>query len=129
MPVQGTRIMKAMAKVINLTPLPQGFTPAAVPPLGSEVCRDRPVSQRARPSLADLPDMLTVEEAAHVLRIGRNAAYGLAKRWNESGGREGLPVVRLGRTLRIPKRALAQLIAVEVDARPGAVAAEKVAAQ
>jgi len=76
-------------------------------------------------SFGDLPDMLTVEEAARVLRIGRNAAYGLARRWNETGGREGLPVVRLGRSLRVPKRALAQLIALEVGRRPDAIAVEE----
>lgn len=44
-------------------------------------------------SLDELPEVLTVEEAAAVLRIGRGAAYELARRWRESNGREGLPVV------------------------------------
>lgn len=56
------------------------------------------------------PDVLTVEEAAHVLRIGRNSAYGLARRWIDSGGEEGLPAIRLGRCLRVPRSALERLL-------------------
>lgn len=61
-------------------------------------------------SLDDLPDVLTVEEAAKVLRIGRGAAYELARQWRVSGGREGLPVVTLGRSLRVPRAALRRLL-------------------
>jgi len=61
-------------------------------------------------SLDDLPEVLTVEEAAVVLRIGRGAAYELTRLWRETGGREGLPVVRLGRTLRVPRAALKRML-------------------
>ena len=54
-------------------------------------------------TLAELPDFLTVEEAAKVLRLGRSRAYELTKLWRETGGREGIPVVQLGRQLRVPK--------------------------
>lgn len=54
----------------------------------------------------DLPDFLTVEEAARVLRIGRTSAYALAARYEETNGAEGLPVVRFGRLLRVPRAAL-----------------------
>jgi hypothetical protein len=57
-------------------------------------------------STSEVPDFLTVEEAARVLRIGRTAAYALARVWRESGGREGLPVVPVGRLLRVPRSAL-----------------------
>ena len=53
-------------------------------------------------SLGDLPAMLTVEEAARVLRIGRSLAYQLATRYLDSGGTDGLPVLRLGGVLRVP---------------------------
>ena len=43
------------------------------------------------------PDLLTVEEAARVLRIGRTKVYELARLYLVTGGAEGLPVVR-GRT-------------------------------
>ncbi len=64
------------------------------------------------PSLDELPEVLTVEEAAAVLRIGRGAAYELARQWRDSGGREGLPVVSLGRSLRVPLAALRRLLDV-----------------
>src|ERR671917_525712 len=56
-----------------------------------------------------LPDFLTVEEAAAVLRIGRTAAYELARRYRATGGAEGLPVVVLGRLLRVPRMQLEAL--------------------
>lgn len=55
-------------------------------------------------------EILTIEEAAELLRISRGAAYNLARRWRETGGEEGLPCIRLGRTLRVPEAALAQLL-------------------
>ena len=57
-------------------------------------------------SFEELPEVLTVEEAAAVLRIGRTAAYELCRQWRTTGGRQGLPVVAFGRTLRVPKAAL-----------------------
>lgn len=64
-----------------------------------------------------LPTFLTVEEAAAVLRIGRTAAYLLARQWEDSGGEEGLPVVRFGRTLRVPVQQLERIAAGEVRAK------------
>jgi len=58
----------------------------------------------------ELPDVLTVEEAAALLRIGRRTAYELAARFEATGGREGLPVVRLGRCLRVSRARLEQLL-------------------
>lgn len=58
---------------------------------------------------AELPLLLTVEEAAAVLRIGRTLAYSLAHRYEESGGVAGLPVIRLGSCLRVPRWALLEL--------------------
>jgi excisionase family DNA binding protein len=65
--------------------------------------------------LKELPEVLTVEEAAELLRIGRGAAYELARVWRQTDGREGLPVVRLGRSLRVPRAALERLLSLEVD--------------
>jgi hypothetical protein len=67
------------------------------------------------------PDFLTVEEAARVLRIGRTSAYTLAQRWCSTDGREGLPVVRVGRLLRVPRHALARLAGGELSAAPPSV--------
>jgi transposase len=55
-------------------------------------------------------EVLTVEEAAAMLRIGRNAAYALARRWRDTGGEEGIPCVELGRTIRVPRRALLDML-------------------
>jgi excisionase family DNA binding protein len=53
--------------------------------------------------VAELPVVLTVEEAASVLRIGRGPAY--------EGIRRGqIPAVRIGRTLRVPRAALLTLL-------------------
>jgi hypothetical protein len=49
-----------------------------------------------------LPDFLTVTEAARILRIGRTAAYEQAVRFEATGGAEGLPVIRIGKLLRVP---------------------------
>lgn len=58
----------------------------------------------------DQPEVLTIDEAARVLRIGRNNAYALAREWLASGGKSGLPVVRLGRSLRVPRAALKRML-------------------
>jgi hypothetical protein len=36
--------------------------------------------------LVDAPDFLTLEEAARILRIGRNQAYELARVWRATDG-------------------------------------------
>lgn len=43
-------------------------------------------------------DLLTVEEAREILRIGRNAIYGLVK--------VGLPHIKIGKQIRIPRELL-----------------------
>ena len=57
-----------------------------------------------------LPMMLKVEEAAAVLRVARSTAYELATAYLESGGTTGLPVLRVGSVLRVPRFALLQLV-------------------
>jgi hypothetical protein len=61
------------------------------------------------------PDFLTVEEAARVLRIGRTAAYLAAKRYRETGGADGLPVVAIRGSLRVPRRLLEAMAGGPID--------------
>ena len=68
------------------------------------------------PEDPSLPDLLTVEEAAALLRIGRTKAYALTREWRDTNGRCGLPVVDLGSVLRVPRRALEQMAGGPLDA-------------
>lgn len=67
-----------------------------------------------------LPDMLRVEEAAAVLRISRSRAYDEVAAFQRTGGAEGLPSIRIGRCLRIPKRALVAWIDAQLGGHSAA---------
>jgi excisionase family DNA binding protein len=54
-------------------------------------------------ALATLPEVLTAREAAAILRVGRNQLY-------QAVGRGELGAVRIGRSIRIPKQALLDLL-------------------
>jgi excisionase family DNA binding protein len=54
-------------------------------------------------ALATLPEVLTAREAAAILRVGRNQLY-------QAVGRGELGAVRIGRSIRIPKQALVDLL-------------------
>jgi hypothetical protein len=69
-----------------------------------------------------MPNVLTVEEAAKVLRIGRTSAYQLAQRFEATGGAEGLPVIRVGHLLRVPVPELERRLGGPLSAAsPGSV--------
>ena len=54
--------------------------------------------------------LLTIEEAACVLRVSRSLAYDLAKRYEVTGGTAGLPNIRLSSGCRrVPRWALIEL--------------------
>jgi excisionase family DNA binding protein len=59
---------------------------------------------------SDLSQVLTVEEAAAELRIGRTAAYDAVRRGD-------LPVVRIGRIIRVPRAALDRMLQLNEDGR------------
>ena len=48
---------------------------------------------------------LTVPEAARRLQISRTAAYQLARRWPDGDVTDGIPAVRIGRSIRVPAAA------------------------
>jgi excisionase family DNA binding protein len=57
-------------------------------------------------TLASAPDVLTVEEAASLLRLGRNGMY-------ECIRRREIPVTKLGKRLLIAKTTIERLLAGE----------------
>lgn len=72
----------------------------------------------ARPTLAEtaaLPATLTLPQAARLLGIGRTHAYTLAAR-----GQFPVPVMRLGRAVRVPTAPLLALLGVPAPAPPSA---------
>lgn len=58
---------------------------------------------------SELPPLLTVPQLAKFLNVGRNAAY-------EQCHRNGFPVIRIGRQLRIPRDALLRWLDRQADA-------------
>jgi excisionase family DNA binding protein len=60
-------------------------------------------ASQERPMLDEAPDVLTPEETAKLLRIGRNAAY-------EAIQRGDIPSVRIGRRILVPKLALQRML-------------------
>ncbi len=67
-------------------------------------------------SLAGLPLMLTVTEAAEVLRVSRTTAYKLVELHQTSNGRTGLPHVRFGTRVMVRRVDLAEIVGLPPDA-------------
>ena len=82
------------------TPDP-GDRPHTQPPISPTASLDLAGSSTS--TLAALPEVLTVREAAAILRVGRNQLY-------QAVGRGELGAVRIGRSIRIPKQALVDLL-------------------
>jgi excisionase family DNA binding protein len=57
----------------------------------------------ARRTGSDLPLVLTVKEAAAVLRVSPSTLYEHVHRYFATNGREGFPAVRLGRRVLVPR--------------------------
>jgi hypothetical protein len=64
-----------------------------------------------------LPDLLTIEEAARVIRVGRTKAYAMAREWRATGGEAGLPVIDFGHALRVPLCQLEKIVGGPLTAR------------
>ena len=73
--------------------------------------------------LDELPEVLTVEEAAAFLRVSRGLGYQLAREYVATDGAAGLPVMRLGRRLVVPKRRLLRWLEGQPVLAPSSVEA------
>jgi excisionase family DNA binding protein len=62
--------------------------------------------------LAELPEVMTIEQVADYLHVGRSTAYDAARRGE-------LPVVRLGRRLLVPRARLEGLLGLTDRDEPG----------
>ena len=66
--------------------------------------------------LDELPDVLTIPEAARFLRVSTGVVYGMARRYRDSHGREGLPVFMAGeRMMRVAKQDLIRYMTGEAS--------------
>ena len=77
-------------------------------PRGGYLCMQI-IQRSSRRPIHSTPKVITVTEAARLLRIGRSTAYEAANRYL-AGDPDGLPVIRIGRCLRVPMKLLAELI-------------------
>ena len=69
---------------------------------------------------ASVPELLTIAEAARTLGLGRSVAYAHGRLWRETGGKAGLPNVTVGKTLRVPRAALEEMLGRPVKRIPAA---------
>jgi hypothetical protein len=79
------------------------------------------MAKRDYPATPTVPEMLTVAEAARILRIGRTAAYELANRWLDTDGGEGMPARRIGRQIRVPTAELEKHYGIKLTASTAAI--------
>ena len=68
--------------------------------------------------MGGVPDLMTVPEAARVMRIGRTRSYEMAREFVLSNGASGLPVVRVGRMLRVPRQQFEEWLGIEITEIP-----------
>jgi excisionase family DNA binding protein len=80
----------------------RGERPSSAPPSSPTAPLDQAGSSTT--ALSSLPEVLTAREAAAILRVGRNQLY-------QAVARGELGAVRIGRSIRIPKQALLDLLA------------------
>jgi excisionase family DNA binding protein len=80
----------------------RGERPSPAPPSTPTAPLD--LTDSSTSTLATLPEVLTVREAAAILRVGRNQLY-------QAVARGELGAVHIGRSIRIPKTALLDLLA------------------
>ena len=68
------------------------------------------MTRRCTTPTSTAPDVLTIVEAARIVRIGRTAAYDRAHEYLDTDGASGLPVKRIGNQLRVPRHMLEEYL-------------------
>ena len=68
------------------------------------------VSSTPVTSIAELPLLLSMIEAAALLRIGRTTVYKLAEAWRSIDGATGIPTVRVGTKLFVRRADLERIV-------------------
>ncbi len=63
----------------------------------------------------ELPPFLRVDQGQALTQLGRSQIYQLMRRWSDTNGKEGIPVVRFGRCARIPTATLLRLAGFDAD--------------
>lgn len=112
------RAVRGIVPIRRAAGMPAAGGPYEEGDAGAKTCDSQtvPVPPRSEAALEAMPDVLTVEQVAKVLRMGRNQVY-------EAVARGEIPVLRFGRSLRFPKLALADLLAGGADRREDPVQA------
>ncbi len=67
---------------------------------------------------SEVPDFLTIDEAARILRIGRTAGYQQGRLYLDTDGREGLPVQKVGGLYRVPRAQFEERYGIRVTVIP-----------
>ena len=65
-----------------------------------------------------VPDLLTLDEIRRVLRVSRTTVYGMAREYRATDGRSGIPVVKVGRKLRVPREQFEEAFGVPIRSIP-----------
>ena len=68
--------------------------------------------------MSPVPDLLTIDEIRRVLRISRTTAYCKAREYRSTDGRSGIPVVEIGRKLRVPRDKFEEAFGVHIESIP-----------
>ena len=68
--------------------------------------------------MSEVPEFLTIDEAARVMGVSRNTAYKEAQRFRATNGTEGLEFVDAAGQMRVPRRRLEKKLRITIDHIP-----------
>ena len=65
-------------------------------------------------SEGELPELLTVAEAAAILRCHKNTIYAQIRRWFATDGEKGIPAIRVGARVYVLRQELEKQLGVKI---------------